>query len=60
MPKKKKAKKKMPGAPIQPNVSNIKGIGKQGPINGGVSFMTKNPGNRAADTAIIKGLLRIN
>lgn len=60
-PKKKaKKKKKMPDSPIRPKVGNVKGAG---PLNsqklGGISFMTKKPGNNAYDGKIQSGLLKI-
>ena len=59
MPKKKKSKK-MPDAPIRPKVGNVKGAGSMNSQKvGGISFMTKNPGNTTYDGKVQSGLLKI-
>jgi hypothetical protein len=60
MPKKKAKRKKMPDAPIRAAVGNVKGIGSQGQVTGGISFMTSNPGGNRANARISKSILKIN
>jgi hypothetical protein len=60
MPKKKKTKKKMPDAPIRASVGNVKGVGAQGQVTGGISFMTNKPGGAKANQAVIRSILKIN